>query len=124
MNFLSRYVSESQPLDTHYGPIGPQLPSEFPSLSPHIPINYQGIPTYNITWQEHENSDIEFPADENDYLPHAPDVSGDNYVNNEIIVGPRGYTEASKTENENDENKNVLNDGFWINDGKYLSSGH
>ena len=112
---LHRYVSESQPVNTHYGPIGPQLPSEFPSLSPHIPINYQAIPTYNITWQDEENSDIVFPQEETVYYH---DVSEDNYVNNEIVVGTQEYGGGFYTENEVDGNKNALVDGFWINDGK------
>lgn len=118
MHNCYRYVSESQPVNTHYGPIGPQLPSEFPSLSPHIPINYQAIPTYNITWEEKEHSDIVFPEEEIYYEPHQ--ISEDNYVNNEIVVGTYAHDTASDNKNENDAPENVLVDGFWINDGKNL----
>ena len=110
-------MSESQPFNTHYGPIGPQLPSEFPSLSPHIPINYQAIPTYNITWEENEHSGIVFPKEEIYYEPHK--ISEDNYVNNEIVVGTYAHDEASDSKSENHAHENVLVDGFWINDGKH-----
>ena len=45
-------------------------------------------------------------------------MSEDNYVNNEIVVGTQDYDDGFDSENKIDENKNVLVDGFWINDGK------
>ena len=41
-------------------------------------------------------------------------------MNNEIVVGNQEYDESFDNENKIDEDKNVLVDGFWINDGKLV----
>ena len=110
-NLLYRYVSDSQQSfslgATPHGSIGPQLPSEYPSLIPHIPVNYQAIPTFNITWHQNQQSHVSFPEDENSVVSYEPEAYHTDFANNEIA-------------NVNYENTNTLVDGFWINDGTCL----
>ena len=117
IKFHCRYVSENEPLDTVLGPIGPQLPSEYPSLSPHIPVNYQAIPTFNITWNENEQSHVSFPEDENSILPYEPEIEQNDFATNDIPEVDNENTIVHLNTNDIQDDTNLLVDGFWINDG-------
>ena len=121
---LYRYISDSQQSfslgETPLGPIGPQLPSEYPSLSPHIPFNYQAIPTFNVTWQQNQQSHVSFPEDGNSVVSYEPEALHDNFANSEIADLNNENTLAHLNTNQIQDNTNMLVDGFWINDGMYI----
>ena len=99
------------------------MPEEYPSLSPNTPINYQAIPSYNITWQEQPNpSYVSFPEDENSVVRYdESEVFDYNYANNDLLALNEESTLPQINQNDIEEGRNELVDGFWINDGTCIS---